>query len=538
MGEMHDQSDAQLLRDYAERGAEAAFAEIVARHTDLVYSAALRQVYSPDLARDVTQSVFTDLARKARTVSANMSPEASLVGWLYRGTRFAARDLYRNETRRTQRERQAMAQLHPTPETTPDWEQLRPALDDAMSELEDTDRDAVLLRYFKNHDLRTVGATLGISDDAAQKRVSRAVERLREFFAKRGVTVGAGGLAVVISTNAVQAAPVGLALTISTAAVLTGTTLATTATVTATKAIAMTALQKTIVTATIAVLAGAGIYEARQASQLRNQVQTLQQEQIQQLQSERDAAANRLAALADEIERGKGNSSELLKLRAEVGQLRKDAVLPTQAESAAKQWAAQVTLLKQKLEELPNRDIPELQFATEKEWANAAWDADLETEDGIREALSKVRDNAEETFLNQMRPAIERYLTANDGVLPTQLSELKPYFKTPVTDDMLQRYKLLQTGKPNSDRSERLVELNIHADDDYDSNREMSLNGQGAGRYNRVKEAVVNAAEAFAKDNNGQLPKEHSQIQSYLQRQIDPASTKKYLVQFAAESAK
>ena len=112
MGEMHDQSDAQLLRDYAEHGAEAAFAEIVARHTDLVYSAALRQVYSPDLARDVTQSVFTDLARKARTVSANLSPEASLVGWLYRGTRFAARDLYRNETRRTQRERQAMEQLH------------------------------------------------------------------------------------------------------------------------------------------------------------------------------------------------------------------------------------------------------------------------------------------------------------------------------------------------------------------------------------------------------------------------------------------
>jgi RNA polymerase sigma factor (sigma-70 family) len=220
MGEMQPTSDAQLLRDYAEHGVEAAFAKIVARHTDLVYSAAVRQVYSPDLARDVTQSVFTDLARKARSVSANLSPKASLVGWLYRGTRFAARDLYRNETRRTQRERQAMEQLHPASETPPDWEQLRPALDDAMSELDDTDRDAVLLRYFKNHDLRTVGATLGISDDAAQKRVSRAVERLREFFAKRGVTVGASGLAVIISANAVQAAPVGLALTLSTAAAL------------------------------------------------------------------------------------------------------------------------------------------------------------------------------------------------------------------------------------------------------------------------------------------------------------------------------
>jgi RNA polymerase sigma factor (sigma-70 family) len=329
MGEMHDQSDAKLLRAYAEHGTETAFAEIVARHTDLVYSAALRQVYSPDLARDVTQSVFTDLARKAREVSFKLTREASLVGWLYRGTRFAARDLYRNETRRTQRERQAMEQLHPTPETPPDWEQLRPALDDAMSELDETDRDAMLLRYFKNHDLRTVGATLGISEDAAQKRVRRAVERLREFFAKRGVTVGASGLAVVISAHAVQAAPVGLALTISTAAAMTGTTLATTATITATKAIAMTTLQKTLVTATIAVLAGAGIYEAHQVTQLREQNQMLQQqlvplsEQIKGLAADYSNATNQIAALRDDNTRQNRNSAELLKLRGEVNLLRK-----------------------------------------------------------------------------------------------------------------------------------------------------------------------------------------------------------------------
>jgi len=119
-----------------------------------------------------------------------------------------------------------------------------------------------------------------------------------------------------------------LALTISTAAALTGTTLVTTATITATKAIAMTALQKTIVTATIAVLAGAGIYEARQASESREQVKTLQQqqaplvEQIERLQSESAEATNRLVLLADEIERLKNNSSELLKLRGEVGMLK------------------------------------------------------------------------------------------------------------------------------------------------------------------------------------------------------------------------
>ena len=121
--------------------------------------------------------------------------------------------------------------------------------------------------------------SLGISDEAAQKRVNRAVVRLREFFAKRGVTVGAGGLVTLIAANAVQAGPIGLAITISTAAAaLAGTAIATTAAATATKAIAMTTLQKTIVTATVAVLAGVGVYEARQVSQLRAQVRTIQQQ--------------------------------------------------------------------------------------------------------------------------------------------------------------------------------------------------------------------------------------------------------------------
>jgi len=327
---MLEKSDAQLLREYAEYANEAAFRELVSRYADLVYSAALRQVESADLAGDIAQSIFVDLARKARSVSERLPAHNSLAGWLHRSTRFTALNHLRNTRRRVIHERQAMEQLLTDSNVAGNWEEIRPALDEALDSLGDEDRDAVLLRYFKNHDLRTVGATLGISDDAAQKRVSRAVERLREFFAKRGVTVGASGLVVVISANAVQAAPVGLALTISTAAALTGTTLATTATVTATKAIAMTALQKTIVTATIAILAGAGIYEARQAAHLRDPVESLQQqtpllEHVQKLQSERDDATSRLAALRDENERLARNSGELLRLRGEVGVLRGQA---------------------------------------------------------------------------------------------------------------------------------------------------------------------------------------------------------------------
>ena len=128
---------------------------------------------------------------------------------------------------------------------TNDWTQIEPLLDDAMAALDETDRSAVLLRYFENKSLREVGEALGASEDAAQKRISRAVERLREFFSKRNGTIGAGGLAVLVSANAVQAAPVGLAATISAAAVLAETAVSTSTAITATKVIAMTTIAKT-----------------------------------------------------------------------------------------------------------------------------------------------------------------------------------------------------------------------------------------------------------------------------------------------------
>ncbi len=331
-----DQTDQQLLRDYTERQSDAAFAAIVHRYVDLVYSAALRVSCDAHAAKDVTQGVFLALAQNA----AQLTGRPALAGWLHGTARNLAVKVIRSDVRRRAREQEA-AVMNELLSANPDagWEHIALHLDEALGELDDTDRDAVLLRYFKNHDLRTVGAALGISDDAAQKRVSRAVERLREFFAKRGVTVGAGGLAVVISANAVQAAPVGLALTISTAAVLTGTTLATTATVTATKAIAMTALQKSLLTVTIAVLAGAGIYEARQASQLRGQVERLQQtrapfdDAIKRLEKERDELTNRLASIQEDNERLNKNTRELLALRSEITLARKRLAEPPTAQT-------------------------------------------------------------------------------------------------------------------------------------------------------------------------------------------------------------
>src|SRR5213083_1624257 len=166
---MQPKSDAQLLREYAENGAETAFAEIVARHTNLVYSAALRQVDAPDIAAEVAQSVFIGLARGARSLSRKLAENASLAGWLCRSARNISLNLRRNEFRQHNRERQAMEPPDPNAEAAPEWEQLRPVLDSAMSELSEADYDALVMRFFNNRDLRSIGQALGVSDDTAQK---------------------------------------------------------------------------------------------------------------------------------------------------------------------------------------------------------------------------------------------------------------------------------------------------------------------------------------------------------------------------------
>jgi RNA polymerase sigma factor (sigma-70 family) len=261
---MHSKSDAQLLREYAEHGTELAFTAIVTRHTNLVYSAAVRQLDSPDMATEITQRVFIGLARGARTLSPRLDEDASLAGWLCRSARNIALNLRRDEFRQHSRERQAMENISPMSETAPDWEHLRPVLDEAMSELSEPDYDALVMRFFNNQDLRSIGLAFGVTDNTAQKRVSRALDKLREHLSRRGIKSTAAALSIVLSTNAVQAAPAGLAVTISTAAALAGTTISTPTTIAATKIIAMTTLQKALITVTTAIVIGAGIYEARQ----------------------------------------------------------------------------------------------------------------------------------------------------------------------------------------------------------------------------------------------------------------------------------
>lgn len=212
---MNDTPDHELLRRYAEQGADAAFTELVRRHCDLVWAAARRVSGDADLARDVAQTVFTDLARKAD----KLRPGTVLAGWLYRAACHAAAKHIRGEARRAQRERQAMQQneLRSGDAEARAAAELQPVLDAALADLTETDRDAVVLRFLAGRSLAEVGATLGTNEDAAQKRVSRALEKLRDAFRKRGVTVSGGIVAAALGVAGTQAAPAGLAGVIATA---------------------------------------------------------------------------------------------------------------------------------------------------------------------------------------------------------------------------------------------------------------------------------------------------------------------------------
>jgi RNA polymerase sigma factor (sigma-70 family) len=205
---MPDVSDMELLRDYGRRGSEEAFAILVQRHVNLVYSVALRHVGIAAQAEEITQAVFVILARKA----ASLRPDSILEGWLHATTRLTALSFMRGERRRQFREQEAYMQSTLQESTDASaWNQLAPLLDEAVSRLGEKDRDAVMLRFFKEKSLREVAAALRVNEPAAQRRVLRAVEKLRGFFTKRGVVLPAAVLTAAISANSVQAAPIGLA---------------------------------------------------------------------------------------------------------------------------------------------------------------------------------------------------------------------------------------------------------------------------------------------------------------------------------------
>ena len=203
--------DMALVREFAASHSEPAFATLVQRHLGLVHSAALRQVGDAHLAEAIAQAVFLILARKAPS----LGPKTILSAWLYRTTRYAAGDALKANRRRQAREQEAYMQSTLNQPDADTWAQLAPLLDDAMAELGETDRAALVLRFFENKTVGEIAGALRMEEAAAQKRVGRALEKLRKIFSKRGVTLSATLIASAVSVNSVMAAPIGLAAAVT-----------------------------------------------------------------------------------------------------------------------------------------------------------------------------------------------------------------------------------------------------------------------------------------------------------------------------------
>src|SRR5580698_2527022 len=204
---MQELDDNALLREYVERGSEEAFATLVARHVNKVYSVALRQTGNPHQAEEITQAVFVTLARK----SGRLGKRVILEGWLHHTARLTALASVRSETRRARREQEAYMQSTLDGNESDIWPQIAPLLDTAIAGLNETDRHAVVLRFVYGKSMKEVGAVLGGSEGATKLRLHRAMEKLRQSFYKRGIVSTTEIIAGAISANAVQTAPGGLA---------------------------------------------------------------------------------------------------------------------------------------------------------------------------------------------------------------------------------------------------------------------------------------------------------------------------------------
>jgi RNA polymerase sigma factor (sigma-70 family) len=332
----NQQMDAwELLSRYVATGSEEAFHELVTRYVDLVYSAAVRLLDGDThLAEDVTQTVFADLARMA----SQLSREVKLGGWLHRHTCFVARNTLRGERRRVARERKAMEMNEMQDHSAANLARIAPALDEAIDELGLEDREAIVLRFFEQRDFRSVGEALGSNEDAARKRVGRALDKLNGSLSRRGVTLTAAALATALSTGAVSAAPAGLAAAVSSAAVAGAVASGGTA-ITLVKIISMSKIKAGIVTAVLAAgIAIPLVIQHRAQVRLDEVNETLRQQTARnnELTSENQRLAKLPAAKEPVAPRPPDDQyRELMRLRGEIGALRRETA-QLRAEAAAR----------------------------------------------------------------------------------------------------------------------------------------------------------------------------------------------------------
>lgn len=411
---MAELNDMALLAEYGRLKSEEAFAHLVTRHVDLVYSVALRHVQVPAHAEEITQAVFVALARKA----GSLGHLKILEGWLHGTTRLTALNFLRRERRRQLREQEAyMESSLRTQPGTDTWKSFAPLLDEAMAHLKPKDRDALILRFFKDRSVREVAEAMGLKENAAQHRILRAVEKLRLFFSRRGVVVPAAAVTAAITAHSVQAAPGALAHSVAAFAAAKGTA-ASASTLTlikgALKTMAWTKSQSTIAAGVVALsLAAPFILQQRASAKLRAVDDSLQQQaaQISSRRSEND----RLSGAAASASLSQEQLADLQKLRTEM------AALKPAAESAAE--------IRAENSRLRHDDAPK---------------------GGIQLREDRM---ARLSFNKDLLVSFYRYAEQHNGQFPTTFDEAAPFLddaaknQTKVSPD---EFEIVFTGSPSS----------------------------------------------------------------------------------------
>lgn len=328
--------DADLLRRFV-HGDEAAFATLVRRRIGLVYSVALRQSNGDrHRAEDATQAVFADLARKA----ASLAGRPVLVGWLYRSAQFAAAGLARAEQRRRAREHAShLMQDANGAESSPDWDKVRPVLDEALGELAEPDRDAILLRFFDGRPMVEIGARLRVTENTARMRVDRALDKLHAVLARRGIRSTSAALGVALAGQAGAAVPGGFAATVAGAAL--AAPMVTTAAGWA-SFMTMTKAQMGILGAVAVIGTGAWLQQAKANDERERQLASVQAQHP--VTASLRAENQRLAQDVADAAQWRRDEGAIERLRREVAQARQqqsDAAASAAAAAERERWVNQ-----------------------------------------------------------------------------------------------------------------------------------------------------------------------------------------------------
>lgn len=528
--------DSQLLREFCEQDSGDAFTAIVERHLDLVYSVAYRQVGGNEaFARDVSQEVFIALAREA----GNLSKKVVLSGWLYRSARFIALDALRSETRRRKREQEAYLMNQDSGDDLEvNWDNARPVLDEAISELRESDRAAICLRFYEKRSFSEIGDQLGVSENTARMRVNRALEKLCGFMTNKGIRSTSMAVTTALAGQSAISAPLGLAASIANAAPV-GVAMASGGSAWGIIIASMNTTKFALGCASLLTLlaAGTALYHS-QALDAANLELSAHRTQA----SDGLALDNRLldlkAKIAErEVELGALNSQK--ELANEPGP---HGFTALEMEYAIERWVSRVAKVVKFASSNEKYRIPELELLETSDWLKVvggqyADEFKLETEADYRFMMARARALAKEKAIQPLSKAFNAYLKESGGSLPQYAHEIYEYANEAFDPAILDRYEPGKLGDfaQQTRFSDRLVlyETNpvdpiwgerSYVDPTRLSSGSRSLSGLDLPLLpgSHVWRPVTNALGAF-EEENGRQPDDSSELRPYINEKVNEA---------------